>query len=145
MYPYIVHHSIRPVQMSFAGDPKYQKLQKSYVKLRSLISNTYEFLFPSPLTVRNRRAGKLQIVSSVAPKLPVPIFWKSMCEYFLWPVEHSGWVFDLFCVLLFIRKKHSLFCKNLFYKNIEAEFSKLLRICWEYTESWDFSRTFFAC
>ena len=22
MYPYIVHHSIRPVQMSFAGDPK---------------------------------------------------------------------------------------------------------------------------
>ncbi|KAL9988518.1 hypothetical protein ACROYT_G002973 [Oculina patagonica] len=56
MYPYIVHHSIRPVQMSFAGDPKYQKLQKSYVKLRSLISNT-----PVPSRKNQDKLVKLKI------------------------------------------------------------------------------------
>ncbi|KAJ7372321.1 hypothetical protein OS493_019765 [Desmophyllum pertusum] len=56
MYPYIVHHSIRPVQMSFAGDPKYQKLQKSYVKLRNLISNT-----PVPSRKNQDKLVKLKI------------------------------------------------------------------------------------
>jgi len=56
MFPYIVHHSIRPVQMSFAGDPKYQKLQKSYIKLRSLVSNT-----PLPSRKNQDKLVKLKI------------------------------------------------------------------------------------
>ncbi|XP_048587082.1 ribonuclease 3 isoform X3 [Nematostella vectensis] len=38
-YPYIIHHGIRPVQMSYVGNPKYQKLWKSYVKLRNTLAN----------------------------------------------------------------------------------------------------------
>ncbi|EDO32746.1 predicted protein, partial [Nematostella vectensis] len=39
-YPYIIHHGIRPVQMSYVGNPKYQKLWKSYVKLRNTLANS---------------------------------------------------------------------------------------------------------
>ncbi|XP_028394785.1 ribonuclease 3-like isoform X2 [Dendronephthya gigantea] len=37
--PIIIHHGIRPVQLSFSGDPKCQKLMKSYLKMRILIMN----------------------------------------------------------------------------------------------------------
>ncbi|ELT91975.1 hypothetical protein CAPTEDRAFT_165112 [Capitella teleta] len=38
-YPLIVHFGIRPVQLSYAGDPKYQKLWKQYMKFKHLLSN----------------------------------------------------------------------------------------------------------
>ena len=37
--PVIVHHGIRPVQLSFSGDPKCQRLMKKYLKMRTLITN----------------------------------------------------------------------------------------------------------
>ncbi|KAJ1201125.1 hypothetical protein NDU88_004940 [Pleurodeles waltl] len=39
-FPVIVHFGIRPAQLSYAGDPQYQKLWKSYVKLRHLLANS---------------------------------------------------------------------------------------------------------
>ncbi|KAM4875977.1 ribonuclease 3 isoform 1-T1 [Thomomys bottae] len=39
-FPIIVHFGIRPAQLSYAGDPQYQKLWKSYVKLRHLLANS---------------------------------------------------------------------------------------------------------
>ncbi|XP_066294267.1 ribonuclease 3-like isoform X1 [Branchiostoma lanceolatum] len=39
-YPVIVHFGIRPAQLSYAGDPKYQKLWKSYLRLRHLLANS---------------------------------------------------------------------------------------------------------
>lgn len=38
-YPAIVHFGIRPPQLSYAGDPKYQKAWREYVKYRHLIAN----------------------------------------------------------------------------------------------------------
>lgn len=46
VHPVIVHFGIRPPQLSYAGDPEYQKAWKEYVKFRHLIANmskpTYE-------------------------------------------------------------------------------------------------------
>ncbi|KAK3700072.1 hypothetical protein QZH41_004365 [Actinostola sp. cb2023] len=39
-YPLVLHHSIRPVQMSYSGNPKYQKLWKSYIRLRNTLANS---------------------------------------------------------------------------------------------------------
>lgn len=45
-YPIIVHFGIRPPQLSYAGNPKYQKTWRDYVKYRHLLANkpkvTYE-------------------------------------------------------------------------------------------------------
>lgn len=45
-YPVIVHFGIRPPQLSYAGNPEYQKAWREYVKYRHLIANmskpTYE-------------------------------------------------------------------------------------------------------
>ncbi|XP_077987013.1 ribonuclease 3-like [Glandiceps talaboti] len=38
-YPVIVHFGIRPAQLSYAGDPGYQKLFKAYLKMRHLLAN----------------------------------------------------------------------------------------------------------
>ena len=38
-YPEFVHFGIRPAQLSYAGDPKYQKAWKQYVKLKHLLYN----------------------------------------------------------------------------------------------------------
>lgn len=56
VYPDIIHHSIRPVQMSFAGDAKYQRLLKTHNKLRNLISNT-----PIPSRKNQDKLVKLKI------------------------------------------------------------------------------------
>ena len=39
VYPEFVHFGIRPAQLSYAGDPKYQKAWKQYVKLKHLLYN----------------------------------------------------------------------------------------------------------
>ena len=45
-YPIVVHFGIRPPQLSYAGNPKYQKTWRDYVKYRHLLANkpkvTYE-------------------------------------------------------------------------------------------------------
>lgn len=38
-YPIIVHFGIRPPQLSYAGNPKYQKTWRDYVKYRHLLAN----------------------------------------------------------------------------------------------------------
>lgn len=38
-YPVIVHFGIRPPQLSYAGNPKYQKAWRDYVKFRHLLAN----------------------------------------------------------------------------------------------------------
>ena len=37
--PVIVHHGVRPANLSYAGDPRYQKVWKSYLKLKHLNMN----------------------------------------------------------------------------------------------------------
>ncbi|RWS31361.1 ribonuclease 3-like protein [Leptotrombidium deliense] len=38
-YPIVVHFGIRPPQLSYAGNPKYQKAWRDYVKFRHLLAN----------------------------------------------------------------------------------------------------------
>ena len=38
-YPTIVHFGVRPANLSYAGDPVYQKVFRTYQKLRHLITN----------------------------------------------------------------------------------------------------------
>lgn len=38
-YPVIVHFGVRPPQLSYAGNPKYQKAWRDYVKYRHLLAN----------------------------------------------------------------------------------------------------------
>jgi ribonuclease-3 len=38
-YPEIVHFGIRPPQLSYAGNPEYQKAWRDYVKFRHLLAN----------------------------------------------------------------------------------------------------------
>ncbi|XP_064648980.1 uncharacterized protein LOC135501106 [Lineus longissimus] len=38
-YPVIVHFGIKPAQLSYAGDPNYQKLWKQYAKYKHLLAN----------------------------------------------------------------------------------------------------------
>lgn len=46
IYPVIVHFGIRPPQLSYAGNPEYQKARREYVRFRHLLANmskpTYE-------------------------------------------------------------------------------------------------------
>ena len=37
--PVIVHHGVRPANLSYAGDPRYQKVHRNYLKLRHLNVN----------------------------------------------------------------------------------------------------------
>lgn len=39
IHPMIVHFGIRPPQLSYAGNPEYQKLWREYVKYRHLVAN----------------------------------------------------------------------------------------------------------
>ncbi|KAK2161647.1 hypothetical protein LSH36_112g01031 [Paralvinella palmiformis] len=38
-YPKIIHFGVRPAQLSYAGDPVYQKVWKEYMKLQHLVAN----------------------------------------------------------------------------------------------------------
>ncbi|XP_039263749.2 ribonuclease 3-like [Styela clava] len=39
-YPLIIHFGIRPANLSYAGDPQYQRVWRSYLKLRHLMANS---------------------------------------------------------------------------------------------------------
>ncbi|CAK8689247.1 unnamed protein product [Clavelina lepadiformis] len=39
-YPMIVHFGIRPANLSYAGDPTYQRIWRAYLKLRHLMANS---------------------------------------------------------------------------------------------------------
>lgn len=44
-YPVLVHFGIRPPQLSYAGNPKYQKAWRDYVKFRHLLANKPKVCF----------------------------------------------------------------------------------------------------
>ncbi|KAL5011679.1 hypothetical protein ScPMuIL_010230 [Solemya velum] len=44
-YPLIIHFGLRPAQLSYAGDPNYQKMWKQYVKFRHLLNSKPKITF----------------------------------------------------------------------------------------------------
>ncbi|XP_077410013.1 ribonuclease 3 isoform X2 [Vanacampus margaritifer] len=82
-FPIIVHFGIRPAQLSYAGDPQYQKLWKSYVKLRHLLANSPKVkqLDKQKLTHREEALQKIRQKNTMRREVTVELssqgFWKT--------------------------------------------------------------------
>ncbi|TRY64745.1 hypothetical protein DNTS_017796 [Danionella cerebrum] len=82
-FPIIVHFGIRPAQLSYAGDPQYQKLWKSYVKLRHLLANSPKVkqLEKQKLMQREEALQKIRQKNTMRREVTVELssqsFWKS--------------------------------------------------------------------
>uniref|UniRef100_A0A673KKU3 Ribonuclease 3 n=1 Tax=Sinocyclocheilus rhinocerous TaxID=307959 RepID=A0A673KKU3_9TELE len=82
-FPIIVHFGIRPAQLSYAGDPQYQKLWKSYVKLRHLLANSPKVkqIEKQKLTQREEALQKIRQKNTMRREVTVELssqgFWKS--------------------------------------------------------------------
>lgn len=58
-FPVIVHFGIRPPQLSYAGNPKYQKAWRDYVKYRHLLANKEKVTYQDKQTLL-QKGEKLQ-------------------------------------------------------------------------------------
>ncbi|XP_018429616.1 PREDICTED: ribonuclease 3 [Nanorana parkeri] len=82
-FPIIVHFGIRPAQLSYAGDPQYQKLWKSYVKLRHLLANSPKVkqADKQKLVQREEALQKIRQKNTMRREVTVELssqgFWKS--------------------------------------------------------------------
>ncbi|MEE6511293.1 hypothetical protein FKM82_017775 [Ascaphus truei] len=82
-FPIIVHFGIRPAQLSYAGDPQYQKLWKSYVKLRHLMANSPKVKQADKQKLSQREEGlqKIRQKNTMRREVTVELssqgFWKS--------------------------------------------------------------------
>uniref|UniRef100_A0A3Q2Y1D0 Ribonuclease 3 n=1 Tax=Hippocampus comes TaxID=109280 RepID=A0A3Q2Y1D0_HIPCM len=82
-FPIIVHFGIRPAQLSYAGDPQYQKLWKSYVKLRHLLANSPKVkqLDKQKLMQREEALQKIRQKNTMRREVTVELssqgFWKT--------------------------------------------------------------------
>ncbi|XP_023182231.1 ribonuclease 3 isoform X1 [Xiphophorus maculatus] len=82
-FPIIVHFGIRPAQLSYAGDPQYQKLWKSYVKLRHLLANSPKVkqIEKQKLTQREEALQKIRQKNTMRREVTVELssqgFWKT--------------------------------------------------------------------
>ncbi|XP_067225894.1 ribonuclease 3 isoform X2 [Chanodichthys erythropterus] len=82
-FPIIVHFGIRPAQLSYAGDPQYQKLWKSYVKLRHLLANSPKVkqIDKQKLTQREATLQKIRQKNTMRREVTVELssqgFWKT--------------------------------------------------------------------
>ncbi|KAF6719972.1 Ribonuclease 3 [Oryzias melastigma] len=82
-FPIIVHFGIRPAQLSYAGDPQYQKLWKSYVKLRHLLANSPKVkkLDKQKLSQREEALQKIRQKNTMRREVTVELssqgFWKT--------------------------------------------------------------------
>ncbi|XP_056289532.1 ribonuclease 3 isoform X2 [Pseudoliparis swirei] len=82
-FPIIVHFGIRPAQLSYAGDPQYQKLWKSYVKLRHLLANSPKVkqMDKQKLTQREEALQKIRQKNTMRREVTVELssqgFWKT--------------------------------------------------------------------
>ncbi|XP_030072619.1 ribonuclease 3 [Microcaecilia unicolor] len=82
-FPVIVHFGIRPAQLSYAGDPQYQKLWKSYVKLRHLLANSPKVKLSDRLKLGQREEAlqKIRQKNTMRREVTVELssqgFWKT--------------------------------------------------------------------
>lgn len=53
-FPLIIHFGIRPANLSYAGDPQYQRVWRSYLKLRHLMANTPKVKYSDKVKLKNR-------------------------------------------------------------------------------------------
>uniref|UniRef100_A0A8C4Q3C2 Ribonuclease 3 n=1 Tax=Eptatretus burgeri TaxID=7764 RepID=A0A8C4Q3C2_EPTBU len=82
-FPVLVHFGIRPAQLSYAGDPQYQKLWKSYLKLRHLLANSprNKYTDKQKLILREEALQRIRQKNSMRREVTVELssqgFWRT--------------------------------------------------------------------
>uniref|UniRef100_T1IMV5 Ribonuclease 3 n=1 Tax=Strigamia maritima TaxID=126957 RepID=T1IMV5_STRMM len=104
-YPVIVHFGIRPLQLSYAGNPNYQKAWRDYVKYRHLLANKPKVTYQDrhKLTQKEMRLQEMRTKSNLKRDVTVVVnsqgFYRTgvMCDI----VQHAMLVPVLICHLRF--------------------------------------------
>ncbi|XP_047476126.1 ribonuclease 3-like isoform X1 [Penaeus chinensis] len=104
-YPVIVHFGIRPPQLSYAGNPEYQKAWREYVKFRHLLANMPKPSFEDKrrLEAKENRLQEMRMTSKMKRDVTVAVsaqgFYRSgiMCDV----VQHAMLLPVLVCHLRF--------------------------------------------
>ncbi|XP_071516601.1 ribonuclease 3 [Panulirus ornatus] len=104
-YPVIVHFGIRPPQLSYAGNPEYQKAWREYVKFRHLLANMPKPSFEDKrrLEAKENRLQEMRMTSKMKRDVTVAVsaqgFYRTgiMCDV----VQHAMLLPVLACHLRF--------------------------------------------
>ncbi|XP_050736665.1 ribonuclease 3-like [Eriocheir sinensis] len=104
-YPVIVHFGIRPPQLSYAGNPEYQKAWREYVKFRHLLANMPKPSFDDKrrLAAKENRLQEMRMTSKMKRDVTVAVssqgFYRTgiMCDV----VQHAMLLPVLVCHLRF--------------------------------------------
>lgn len=112
LYPEIVHFGIRPPQLSYAGNPEYQKAWREYVKFRHLLANMPKPTFEDKqkLAGKENRLQTMRTHSKMKRDVTVTVSSENfyltglMCDV----VQHAMLIPVLVCHLRFHRSLHVL-------------------------------------
>lgn len=104
-YPVIVHFGIRPPQLSYAGNPEYQKAWREYVKFRHLLANMPKPSFEDKrrLEAKENRLQEMRMTSKMKRDVTIAVssqgFYRTgiMCDV----VQHAMLLPVLVCHLRF--------------------------------------------
>ncbi|KAK4310674.1 hypothetical protein Pmani_017774 [Petrolisthes manimaculis] len=104
-YPVIVHFGIRPPQLSYAGNPEYQKAWREYVKFRHLLANMPKPSFDDKrrLEGKENKLQEMRMTSKMKRDVTIAVssqgFYRSgiMCDV----VQHAMLLPVLVCHLRF--------------------------------------------
>lgn len=111
-YPEIVHFGIRPLQLSYAGNPTYQKAWREYVKFRHLLANKPKVLPQDrlKLTQKEIRLQEMRTKSNLKRDVTIVVssqgFYRTgiMCDI----VQHAMLIPVLVCHLRFHKSLYIL-------------------------------------
>nr|AMN88357.1 DROSHA [Mytilus galloprovincialis] len=75
VYPLIIHFGIRPAQLSYAGDPNYQKLWKQFVKFKHLLNSKPKILFTDKQKLQQKedQLNELRLKNTMKREVTVEI------------------------------------------------------------------------
>ncbi|XP_059611847.1 ribonuclease 3 [Phlebotomus argentipes] len=107
VHPVIVHFGIRPPQLSYAGNPEYQKAWREYVKYRHLIANMSKPTYDDKrrLEAKEAKLQEMRMLGRMKRNITVAVSSKSfhrtgiMCDM----VQHAMLIPVLTCHLRFHR------------------------------------------
>ena len=119
-FPEIVHFGIRPPQLSYAGNPEYQKAWRDYVKFRHLLANMPKPSFEDKrkLEAKENRLQEMRLQNHM--KRDVTIAVSSQGFY------RTGLSFSSGCITsFFFNCNHSKF--NVFFVNVAGLFCDVVQ------------------
>lgn len=106
IHPEVVHFGIRPPQLSYAGNPEYQKAWRAYVKFRHLIANMPKPSYEDKRKLEKKEQKLLEMRTQSKMKRGVTITVSSQNFY------ATGIMCDVVQVCIFSSQ-----CQSLFYSH----------------------------